>query len=148
MGDQYDKWFERSQRLGHESQNLEEYIEKRITESYVREERLRKLDLGRKKEVSERQESERKAESERRERDFANEAEKRRAEAEEHEREAALRKSKYRRQVKLLRMRHETGLNPDATPTQKHRGQSYPVLTNSATTSTLERFAKSQNWAL
>ena len=78
MGDQYDKWFERGQRLGYESQNLEEYIEKRIAESYDREERLRKLELAREKEVSER-----------RERELANEAEKRRAEAEEHEREEA-----------------------------------------------------------
>ena len=58
MGDQYDKWFERGHRLGYEGQNLEEYIEKRIAESYDREERLRKLELAREKEVAERRERE------------------------------------------------------------------------------------------
>ena len=55
MGDQYDKCFECSQRLGYEGRNLEEYIEKRIAESYNPEERLPKLEHVRKNEVSKRQ---------------------------------------------------------------------------------------------
>ena len=72
MRDQYDRWFERGQRLRYESFNLEEYIENRMAESYGLKERLCNLELDRKKEV------------ERRERGFANEPVKRKAKVEKH----------------------------------------------------------------
>ena len=138
MGDQYDTWFERGQRLGYEGQNLEEYIEKRIAESYDGKERLCKLKLARKKEVSER-----------REREFANEAEKRKAEAEEHEREHARKKRTWENEARreredkrwiyfrCARKRVLTPIQPLRMLMQRHRGQSYQALTNSATTSML-----------
>ena len=66
------------------------------------------------------------------------------------------RESEHRRQVELLWMRHETGLNPDATPTHGHAKASRPKLPSfdeqrddiDAYLERFERFAKSQNWAL
>ena len=136
MGDQYDKWFERGQRIGYEGQNLEVYIEKQIAESYDREERLRKLELACEKELSER-----------RERKLANEAEKK---AKRKPKNAKRKNTNARRlAVKGVKSsyfgcvtkRALTLTQPLPMVMQKHHGQRYPVLTNSVMISTLTLFA-------
>ena len=163
MGDQYDKCFDRGQRHGYEGQKLEEYIEKRIVESYNREERLRKLELARK--VSERREHQFATDAEKRKAEAKNrrtKADKRKVEAEEHERkhvcmreeseeEEARHEREHKRLVELLQMRQETGLNHDATPTHSDAKASRPKLPSfdeqrddiDAYLERFERFAKS-----
>ncbi len=136
MSDKYDQWFERGQRLGYEGEKLEEYVEKRIKESFQREERLRNLEIAREKEVAE----QRKAEAEQREREYV---------LKEKERE-----QEHKRQIELLQLRQEQGINNGIVPRQDAPRSSRPKLPSfdeqrddiDAYLERFERFAKSQSW--
>ena len=109
MADDYAKWLDLGKRLGHEGNELEQYVQKQIDDCEAREQRRQKFELAREQEQEQ-------------------------IRIREQEREEQLRIREHERELELLRAKSELGTTTSVSVTPDSNQRTRPKLLTTVTT--------------